>query len=387
MTSRLSTVMLKRAASEAKKFKYSDAGYIITEIRNILENFTKDLNIGEEKLIEKEDFLEKVNKLGNYNEIVSDFEFIGDAVRETKKQSNIGSLSRFLSAWKGNDDGFVRIVEKTPNSVILSYRCLDPSLVTKDVLENAHSSIIMSGTLNPTDMYKDLLSFPKNSVEKTYKSPFPDENKLALIIPETTTKYSMRSDAQFRRMARICADIVNDVPGSSALFFPSYKVRDMVNHYFSKLCKKTTFLEKSNLTKQEKEDMLNNFKTYKKNGAALLSVASGSFGEGIDLPGVLKSVVVVGIPLPKPDLEAKALINYYNNKFGKGMEYGYIFPAFNKALQSAGRCIRSSKDRGILIFLDQRYAWPMYSKCFPFDWNIKVTKNYLKQINNFFYEK
>ncbi len=387
MTSRLSTVMLRRSASEAKKFKYSEAGNIITEIRNILENFTKDLGIGEEKLIEKEDFINKVNQIGDYDEIISDFEFIGDAVRETKKQSNIGSLSKFLSAWKGDDNGFVRIIEKTYKSVILSYRCLDPSLVTKDVLDNAYSSIIMSGTLTPTDMYKDLLSFPKNSIEKTYKSPFPDKNKLTLIIPETTTKYSMRSDSQFRRMARICADIVNDVPGSSALFFPSYKVRDMVNHYFSKLCKKTTFLEKSNLTKQEKEEMLERFKEYKKDGACLLSVTSGSFGEGIDLPGVLKSVVVVGIPLPKPDLEAKALINYYNNKFGKGMEYGYIFPAFNKALQSAGRCIRSSKDRGILIFLDQRYVWPMYSKCFPSDWDIKVTKDYTTQIDNFFSEK
>ena len=40
----------------------------------------------------------------------------------------------------------------------------------------------------------------------------------------------------------------------------------------------------------------------------LLAIASGSFGEGIDLPGnMLNGVIVVGIPLQRPDLETKAL--------------------------------------------------------------------------------
>jgi imidazoleglycerol phosphate synthase glutamine amidotransferase subunit HisH len=28
----------------------------------------------------------------------------------------------------------------------------------------------------------------------------------------------------------------------------------------------------------------------------------------------------------KPDLEIKALINYFDNKFGRGWDYGYTFP-------------------------------------------------------------
>ena len=67
----------------------------------------------------------------------------------------------------------------------------------------------------------------------------------------------------------------------------------------------------------------------------------------------LKGVVIVGLPLQKPDLETEALISYYNEKFNRGWDYGYLFPAFNKCLQSAGRCIRSEKDRGVIIFLDK----------------------------------
>ncbi len=387
MTERLSSFMVRRAINEAKKFRYYEARENLVEIKNILENLSKGLKQDDEALTKKEEFTKKINQIADYNDLVSDFEFIGDAVRETKKQSSIGSVARFLSAWQGPNEGFVRIIEKKPKAIILSYRCLDPSLVTREIINNAHSTIIMSGTLTPTPMYKDLLGFKENTVEKLYKSPFPVKNRLNIIIPETSTKYSLRNEKQFRRIAKICADIVNEVPGNSALFFPSYVIRDSVNHFFSRLCKKTIFLEIPNLSKEEKKELLDKFKSYKDSGAVLLCVASGSFGEGIDLPGILKCVVVIGIPLKKPDLEAGALIDYYDMKFGRGFDYGYRFPGFNKSLQGAGRCIRSSTDRGVIIFLDQRYAWPTYFKCFPIDLDIKITKNYLKEIKNFFSKK
>jgi DNA excision repair protein ERCC-2 len=78
------------------------------------------------------------------------------------------------------------------------------------------------------------------------------------------------------------------------------------------------------------------------------------------------------------------LIDYYEKKFKKGWDYGYVFPAITKCLQSAGRCIRSEKDRGVIIFLDERFAWPMYKKYFPPDWKITITKDYSGKIKEFF---
>ena len=53
-------------------------------------------------------------------------------------------------------------------------------------------------------------------------------------------------------------------------------------------------------------------------------------------------------------------------------------------MQNSGRCIRSETDRGIIAFVDERYAWESYRKCFPNDSNLKVTKNYLEEIDKFF---
>jgi DNA excision repair protein ERCC-2 len=132
--------------------------------------------------------------------------------------------------------------------------------------------------------------------------------------------------------------------------------------------------------------MLERFAGYSGTGAVLLGVASGSFGEGIDFPGdILKCVVVVGLPLQRPDLETKELIAYYDHKFGKGWDYAYVAPAFSKTLQNAGRCIRSETDKGIVVFLDERFTWPNYFKYFPPEGQIKITLDYEDKIKEFFY--
>jgi len=93
------------------------------------------------------------------------------------------------------------------------------------------------------------------------------------------------------------------------------------------------------------------------------------------------------LPLQRPDLETKALIDYYDKKFKKGWDYGYVYPAFNKTLQSAGRCIRSETDKGVIMFIDERYEWPRYKACFPETWNIKTTLLFESMIRDFFKAK
>ncbi|MBW2999754.1 ATP-dependent DNA helicase [Candidatus Woesearchaeota archaeon] len=390
-TQRLTNQMIRRAIKEAKKFNpqlTSD----LSRIQDILNSYNSELEQQKESLIDKDDFVEKINQIRDYDELIEDFEFAAELAREKQKQSFIGSIARFLEGWLGPDEGFARIFSLTQTKaqpiLCLSYRCLDPSLITRGVIKDSYSTIMMSGTLTPTSMYKDLLGFPEDTDEKIFPSPFDQDNRLSIVVPETTTKFNMRSDAQFERIGDICAEIVNTVPGNSLIIFPSYYLRDSVYKHFSDQCKKTCFLENPAMSKKEKTEMLDKFKEYKKTGAVMLAVFSGSFGEGIDLPGdLLKAVVLVGLPLQVPDLETRELMKYYENEFGKGWDYGYIFPAFNKALQGAGRCIRSETDRGVIVFLDERYAWPSYMRCFPPDYGVKITKMYKERIEEFFGKK
>jgi len=395
LSEKLSSFMIDSAVREAKKFSYDETGSNLRNLGRALGVLGEKITEHEECLITKTEFVKEVERFGNYDELVADFKFIGEAVREADKRSFIGSIATFMETWQGEDKGFVRILGRKGGRgggggrgdrevITLSYRCLDPSIVSKEVISTANSMVMMSGTLSPLEMYKDILGFGDAELAE-FESPFPKENRLNLIIPMTTTKFSERSEAQYKKIAEVCAELTNMIPGNMILFFPSYDIRDRVNRHFATLCRKSTFTEQPNLNKDEKKELLERFKNYKDSGAVLLAAVSGSFGEGIDLPGdYLNAVVVIGLPLSVPDFETKALIRYYDELFSKGWDYGYVFPAMNKVMQNAGRVIRSETDRGATIFLDERYSWHQYSRCFPKEWDLVTTVLYKKKLEEFF---
>lgn len=382
LTQRLSSRVIQRAIKEAKKFDFEELVMPLFELNAVLTRLSEGMKDGDEKLASKEQFVAEINRIKNYAELIEDLTLAGDAVLEEQKRSALTSIAAFLDTWPNGDIGFCRSINKKDGNILINHRCLDPSLSTKDVIDSAYCTIMMSGTLSPAKMYADLLGFPDETITAEFPSPFPEKNRLTMIVPKTTTKFTQRSDAQFRAISSICSEIINSIPGNSAIYFPSYFLRDEVAKSFEPVCEKTIFYEQPKLAKQEKQDLLNRF--CKNKSAVLLGVAAGSFGEGIDLPGVLKCVVVVGLPLDRPDLETKELIKYYDQKFAKGWDYGYVMPALTKTMQNAGRCIRSDKDKGVLVFLDQRYTWPGYFKCFPSDWNLRITLDYLNKISEFF---
>ncbi|MFP4403518.1 MAG: ATP-dependent DNA helicase [Candidatus Woesearchaeota archaeon] len=388
-TSKLTSTILRRAILEAEKNNLTETLQIINIIEDVIKRLSKELNVNSEKIITKNLFVSLINEQIDFSDAILELKNSSDLIREKQKYSYIGSIANFLESWNDNPTkGFARIIaiEQFNNirNVVLTCNCLDPSIKSTDIIKEAYSVLLMSGTLNPTQMYADILGF-NSPLQKIYKSPFPETNRLNLIVPKTTTKYASRNEDQFKNIANECANITNSVPGNSILFFPSYFLQKKVSNYFNTLSKKTIFSENSLLSKEEKATILNKFKSYCGVGSVLLAVVGGSFYEGIDLPGdLLKCVVIVGLPLSQPTLKTKELINYYDLKFKKGWDYGYLYPAFNKTMQSAGRCIRNEKDKGIIVFLDERYKWSNYFKCFPSDLKIKTTLTPKIEIENFF---
>ncbi|MEK6845165.1 MAG: helicase C-terminal domain-containing protein, partial [Nanoarchaeota archaeon] len=411
----------------------------LNKILNELADFPVSVSFHEkEKKVSMGDFIEAVKKVVDYEQLLEELELAADEVRQKQRKSYLGGIAAFLGSWKGPDEGFVRYIairnSRYGEVVSLTYACLDPSVATKDIFQQLHAGVVMSGTLKPTFMYKDVLGIGERAMEKEYVSPFPPENKLSIIIPETSTKYSLRNELMFKKIGEKCAELCRLIPGNVALFFPSYDLRDKVGSFITSFSSsnatntsnststsasysdftssasfpsavnstpitlsafsnsstgtlplfKKFLWEKAEMSKEEKEQLLNQFRAEKDRGAVLLGVAGANFAEGIDLPGdLLNGVVVVGLPLARPDLITREVINYYDRKFGKGWSYGYLYPAMNKCLQSAGRCIRSETDRGVIVYLDERFAWEMYYGCFPRE-RLVVSKDYGRLLKEFF---
>jgi DNA excision repair protein ERCC-2 len=77
---------------------------------------------------------------------------------------------------------------------------------------------------------------------------------------------------------------------------------------------------------------------------------------------------VVGPPLPSFDVEREGMKEYYERRYQQGFNYAYAFPAMAKAVQSAGRVIRTEEDRGLVVLLDGRFMAPDYAGSMPVDW-------------------
>ncbi|MBS3056160.1 MAG: ATP-dependent DNA helicase [Candidatus Aenigmarchaeota archaeon] len=374
---KISTTTTHYATKEAVEYQEELDDEIIKcidYVDNILKKMYK-----QDSFVTKEQFMRVVQQEYDFSDMITLFMNSAEVVRDYKKRSSIGTLAVFMTAWSGENNGFSRIIEKEfsrgKNSISLNYNCLDCSIPANPVFNGVHSAVLMSGTLRPVDMYINLLGLnSRNSMYKSYQSDFPPENRINISVPEVTTKYTERNDLQYRKISDYINKFCAKISGNTAVFFPSYDIRNNVSQFIE--TDKAVFLEEPETTKQEKTLLYKDFIESHREGALLLGVQAGSMSEGVDYYGdALSAVIVVGVALEKPTLHTQALIDYYNQKFGKGWDYAYVYPAVLKALQTAGRCIRSETDRGICVFMDKRFHWSTYRKLFPSGMNIQVVAN------------
>ena len=146
--------------------------------------------------------------------------------------------------------------------------------------------------------------------------------------------------------------------------------------------------EQKFMTKEQKEDIVEKFKEsggFDSKAKVLFAITSGSFAEGLDLPNnALELVGVFGLPLGVSDLFTQVVIRHFDKKFKKGQAYGYVYPAMNKIIQAAGRCIRTEEDKGVVVLMDTRFMFPQYALSFPKHWKLKSPQEYKLEIMNFF---
>ncbi len=387
LSSSISTWACSAAAKEAQDFDETEARNIIEGISVALDELArKKLSGRAESFLAKEEFIESIGS--DYDRMIEQLTAAGQGVLKEKKTSQIDRIAEFLHMWKKDDLGYARILLRDePGKRLhakLRFNCLDPSLISKNVISSSHSTILMSGTMRPMEMHRDLLGLESGRTEmRSYASPFPAENRKNIIATSVTTRYKERNSESFGKMAGLVTSCIRAVNGNVAVFFPSYAMRDRVCETVS--TGKHIIIEKSEMAKSEKDRVKEDMKKHAKSGAVLFGVFGGSFNEGIDLPGdLLNGVIIVGLPLERPDLSVEALIDYYEKRFGRGRDYGYNFPAMTKVMQAAGRCIRTENDRGVIVFADSRFLWKNYRDIFPESWKFVITENPETDIEKFF---
>ncbi len=306
-------------------------------------------------------------------------------------QRNIVSVAEFLDGWRTREK-CVRIFSLVQReNPMLYFKLLDPSVISAPIFARVHATIMMSGTLCPTEMYADVLGATparikgKEIVMREYRSPFPEENRQIVVTKELTTKYTERGEEMYMKVAEKIGEVAQYVKGGMAVFFPSYALLKSIAAHLPEDVSSRALVERRKMNKGEKNRLYESLRDT--TGGILLAVQGGSFSEGLDYESnTLKAIIVVGVPLSPPTLDVKTIEGYYTGKYGseKGRLYGYLYPAVTKVLQAAGRGIRSEQDRCIIVLMDYRFAQFPYKNCLPSDYNVTFTDRAEVLCRNFF---
>lgn len=257
--------------------------------------------------------------------------------------------------------------------------CVNPAGNLQECLNKGRSTVSFSATLLPVNYYKKLFSTNEDDYAVYVNSPFDSTNRKLLLGREVSTKYTRRSVEEYMRIASYVCQIVAQKKGNYMVFFPSYRLMNDVCDIF-----KESFLENlqtrgsvqvllqaPGMKEREREEFLEAFEQESEEAETLIGfcVMGGIFSEGIDLDGErLIGAIVVGTGLPQVGTERELLKKFYDQRGENGFDYAYRFPGMNKVLQSAGRVIRTTKDRGIIALLDERFLRREYLDLFPMEW-------------------
>jgi DNA excision repair protein ERCC-2 len=295
-------------------------------------------------------------------------------------------LRRFVKISQIQDPTFVPFANALDGGIV-KIQCCDPSNYLGRRIDGFHSVIAMSATLDPIKFYEETLGFNKERTEKLLlDSPFPNNNRKIVIIPNISTRYKDRLK-NYQKIAEIINRVSSKKAGNYLCFFPSFEFMQNVNLFLTK-DHYGKLIQKPGMKEKEREEILT--KLREENGSyLLLGAIGGAFSEGVDYLGRMAiGVIIISPALPKINFERELLRNYYENNKGAGFEYAYIYPGMNKVIQSAGRLIRSFTDKGILVLVGERFAEDKFSELFPEYWyrnkgDLVITEQYEEEIESF----
>ena len=286
------------------------------------------------------------------------------------------------------DDNYVIYSELEENGRFkVKLFCVNPAENLQTYLDYGIGTVFFSATLLPIHYYRKLLSVEKDDYAIYAETSFPDENRLLLQGNDVSTRYTMRGEVMYRRIARYIAEAAVGRKGNYMAFFPSYRMmEDIYDIFLEQADGIESVMQMQSMSETQREEFLEQFEYEREKSFVGFCVMGGVFSEGIDLTeDRLIGAVIVGTGLPQVCNDREIIKNYFDAEDGRGFEYAYLYPGMNKVLQSAGRVIRTEKDRGMILLLDERFSRRQYREIFPREWqnckmcSVNTLKNHMDE--------
>jgi predicted DnaQ family exonuclease/DinG family helicase len=210
---------------------------------------------------------------------------------------------------------------------------------------------------HPFTYLRQMLSLDDKFEEMILDSPFDFEKQAYIIIPSDLLP--VQAKASIAQVSAFMASLIKAVGGSlMALFTAHNALENVYLNLMHELTPKDCKILAQRLSGGRNKIM----KAYMNNPRNSALLGTASFWEGVDIAGdALTTLVIHKLPFDVPsDPVYKARSQMFSNNF---MEYS-VPRAILKFRQGFGRLIRSTKDYGVMICLDDRLFKKDYGQLF-----------------------
>lgn len=299
------------------------------------------------------------NKLSDFSDLLEKASVAGEALTRCYERALELSQECQKIANDADNDEVVRWVEVARRTFRIHETPLNIGNELNTYFGNQDQTRIFTSATLSVDgdfsHYRELNGLPAETPFNTWDSPFDYYNQAVLYVPEgmPQPKEDGFTDALFNEVL----PILQASQGGAFVLFTSFKIMQIFEE-------KLADYDFNILTQGDtsKRDLLNAF--VEKENSVLLGTMS--FWEGVDVPGeALRCVIIDKLPFESPfEPVLKARLKSMQDA-GENPFMNYQVPrAVITLRQGAGRLIRSTQDKGVLMICDARLRRTHYGRIF-----------------------
>jgi len=252
---------------------------------------------------------------------------------------------------------------------VLCLRNVVPAPFLKPRFAAARTTTLFSATLSPWQFYSDMLGMPPETPWIDVESPFEAAQLEVKIAAHISTRYRERAGS-LAPIVELMTEQFAARPGNYFAFFSSFDYLHSVLQLMRERAPHIPVWEQSRgMAEADREKFLAQFQA---GGQGIgFAVLGGAFAEGIDLPGErLIGAFIATLGLPQTNEVNEQFRIRMQQMFGAGYDYTYLYPGLQKVVQAAGRVIRSTTDRGVVVLMDDRFERGEVRRLLPGWWTV-----------------
>ncbi|ABV36177.1 helicase C2 [Shewanella sediminis HAW-EB3] len=235
-------------------------------------------------------------------------------------------------------------------------------MLEKLLWDKAAGVVLCSATLRALNNFNHFtrqvgLSIDDGSRYLALDSPFDFEQNATLFLPQMKTEPT--DDSYTEELAEQILALIEGEQATLVLFASYWQMEKVADLVENKI--KTGLQLQGTASRQE---ILTNHKKRCDENEPSIIFGTGSFSEGLDLPGeYLTNLIITKLPFAVPTSPVEqAHAEYIKIKGGNPFLQLTIPDASRKLIQSCGRLLRKEQDYGRITILDRRLVSKRYGK-------------------------